>query len=582
MSESGEPAAALAPCVEAVAGLPVESEQAGGGELTARALVGGCGVGVLLALVNLYMGLKTSWWESGCIIASVLGFGLLAPLSRRGGRPYSVRENVITLTVASSVGAVPAAAGLLGALPALSQLEVNVSGGALAAWGVALGTLGVLAAFLLRRRLIVEESLPFPTGAATAEVVTALHGSGAERSGRGWAFGGVTLASMAVTWLRDARGWIPSMTAGTFTLGMAWSPMLLGIGATVGPHMGLSLLLGSLVAWWGLAPWLAGSGLVAGEYGPLVEWLVWPGVGLMVGSAGVSLAGQVRQLAAAARDVRALGEDGSGRWTMGVGLAAVAAVVGLGSGPLGLDVGHLLLALLLLLPLCAVCARAAGQTDISPVSYMGNLTQVAAGALPGVAKGLPANVAAGAVTSGAAAHAGVALWALKAGHVLGVSPRRQLAAQLLGVAVGAAVSVPAYLLLARAQGLGSDALPAPAAHQFRAIAALSVGGLDGLPPHAGLAAGVGLIAGAVLALLARGRLARVLPSPMGMGIAFIIPGAYGVTLCVGALAVAAARWRWPEATRRQAPALGAGAIAGESLVGVLVAALVALGLMRPG
>jgi uncharacterized oligopeptide transporter (OPT) family protein len=488
------------------------------------------------------------------------------------------------------VGAVPAAAGLLGALPALAMLGLEVPGWGVAAWGLALGALGVLAAFLLRRRLIVEEGLPFPTGAATAELITTLHSSGGASAGRARGLMGVGLGAAVVTWLRDALAWIPSLSslpgtlaglpAGTFTLGVAWSPMLLGIGIMTGPHMALSMLLGALVAWVGLAPWLLRAGVVAGGYEAFSAWLTWPGVGVMVGAAAVALAGQARSFTVAARDVRALGTEGAGRWVLGVGLAAVLATLALASGVFGLSVAQTLLVLALLLPLCAVCARAAGQTDISPVSQMGQLTQVATGALlPG---GVGPNVAAGSVVAGAAAHTGVCMWALKAGHDLRASPRNQLAAQLVGVALGATVAVPAYLLLVRAWPLGSEALPAPAAHQFRAMAELSVKGLAGLPPHAALAAGVGFAVGALLTLLARGRLARVLPSPVALGIGFLMPAAYAVTLCVGALGMALARWRWPEPTERHAPALGAGAIAGESLLAVLAAALIALGVMRPG
>ncbi|XXF79026.1 OPT/YSL family transporter [Myxococcaceae bacterium GXIMD 01537] len=569
--------------------VPARAE-AGGAELTVRALAVGCAIGALLAVTNVYMGLKTSWWESGCILSSVLGLGVLGPLTRRGGAPYSVLENNLTQTAASAVGAVPAAAGLLGSMPALAMLGHSVPAWAVAAWGLALGLLGVLAAFLLRPRLIVEEALPFPTGAATAELLSTLHGAGEARARRAWGLGGVTLASMAVTWLRDARGWLPQLSAlpgqlaglpaSTFTLGVAWSPMLLGIGAMAGPHMGLSMLLGSLGAWAGLAPQLVRSGVApGGGYEALAGWLIWPGVGLMVGAAAAALAGQARSLVQAARDMGALGGAGVGRWVAGVGLAALAVVLAL-AGVLGMSLGQALLALVLLPPLCAVCARAAGQTDIAPVSQMGQLSQAAAGALaPG---GLAPNVAVGAVVSGAAAHTGVSLWALKAGHLLGASPRRQLLAQWVGVAVGAAVAVPAYQLLVAAWPPGSEALPAPAALQFRAVAELSVRGLAGLPPGAALAAGVGAVVGAVLTLAARGRWARWLPSPVAMGIGFIVPAAYGVTLCLGALAVAGARRVWPEATGRQAPGLGAGAIAGESLLGVFIAALLALGVMRPG
>lgn len=590
MSRGGEPAVAVVP---PAVGAPVESPPVPvPRELTARALAVGCAIGVLLAIINVYMGLKTSWWESGCIIASVLGFGALGPLTRRSRSPYSALENNLTQTTASSVGSVPAAAGLLGAIPALTLLGQSVSGWAVVAWGLVLGALGVLCAYLLRRRLIVEEGLPFPTGAATAELIGTLHSTEEKRAGRAWGLGGVTLASMALTWVRDALGWIPGMSAlpgmlagvpaATFTLGIAWSPLLLGIGAMAGSHMGLSMLAGGVTAWGVLAPGLVRAGVVEGGYEALSGWLTWPGVGLMLGAAAVSLVGQARDFAGALRDVRGLGGEGAERWVVGVGLLAVLAVLGLGAGVFGLSVGHLVLVLALLLPLCAVCGRAAGQTDISPASFMGQFTQVASGALLPGGAGAGPNIAAGSVTSGAAAHAGVSLWALKAGHLLGASPRRQLIAQLVGVGVGAAVSVPVYLLLARAYTLGSEALPAPAARQFRMLAELSVGGFSALPPHAGLAAAVGFAVGVVLSLAGRGRLGRVLPSPVALSIGFLVPAAYAVTLCAGALLVVGARRFWPEASERHAPALGAGAIAGESLMGVLVAALLALGLMQQG
>ncbi|MFP2911052.1 OPT/YSL family transporter, partial [Pyxidicoccus sp. 3LFB2] len=108
-------------------------------ELTVRALAAGLLIGGLLAVTNVYMGLKTGWWESGAVTSAVLGFSTLATVSRRRGSPYTPLENNITQTAASSVGAMPAAAGLLGALPALTLLGISVPGWGVAAWSVALG-----------------------------------------------------------------------------------------------------------------------------------------------------------------------------------------------------------------------------------------------------------------------------------------------------------------------------------------------------------------------------------------------------------------------------------------------------------
>jgi uncharacterized oligopeptide transporter (OPT) family protein len=170
--------------------------------LTLRAAVAGALVGLPLAVGNLYMGLKTGWWDSGSITASIVGFALLGALSRPGGRAGPL-ETTAAMSLAAAMGAAPAAAGLLGALPALALLGRPVPAWAAAGWGMALGALGVLLALWLRRRLIEEEGLPFPTGLATAEVIAALHAGGA--GGRGRALLGGAGVAAAVAWLRGGR-----------------------------------------------------------------------------------------------------------------------------------------------------------------------------------------------------------------------------------------------------------------------------------------------------------------------------------------------------------------------------------------
>src|ERR1700687_1147249 len=97
-------------------------------ELTARSVITGGLIGILLALINVYMGLKTGWWETGNITASLLGFVLGTGLLRRRSS-YSPGENNPTQTIASSMGAMPATAGLLGAIPALALVGYGWGGG---------------------------------------------------------------------------------------------------------------------------------------------------------------------------------------------------------------------------------------------------------------------------------------------------------------------------------------------------------------------------------------------------------------------------------------------------------------------
>ncbi|EAU65969.1 putative membrane protein [Stigmatella aurantiaca DW4/3-1] len=218
--------------------------------------------------------------------------------------------------------------------------------------------------------------------------------------------------------------------------------------------------------------------------------------------------------------------------------------------------------------------------DISPVSQMGQLTQVASGTVFPGPTGL--NVAAGSVVAGAVAQTGVSLWSYKAGHLLKSSPARQMLSQMLGVLVGSLVSVPVYLLLVDTYGLG-EALPVPSAHQFRIVASVSIQGLEGLPPYAARAAAIGFFVGAGLTLAARGRLERLVPSAVAMGLGMLLPAHYAITIGLGALLVTVARRVRPDMVDAHMPALGAGAIAGESIMGLLIAALVALELIqRPG
>jgi uncharacterized oligopeptide transporter (OPT) family protein len=592
--EPQEPPAPADPSPQSARLAPVPGAPAEGAEFTVRALVGGCLIGSLLAISNVYMGLKTGWWESGSIMAALLGFSGLSALSRRRGGAPAVLETNLVQTTASSVGAMPAAAGLLGTLPALALMGFSVPAWSVVVWGASLGVIGVLATHLLRRRLLEEEALAFPTGVATAELVTAMHQGGrVQQPGRARALLGAGLSSMAVTWLRDVLAWVPAMTAApgrlgtlpaaSLTWGFGWNPLALGIGIIVGLPMGLSVLLGAALAWGVIAPSLVGAQVLDASkgYEAFATWLTWPGVGLMVGSAVVSLAAQARSLLGAVRDMRALGGVGGGvsRWLIGAGLATCAVVLVLGYWVFGLSLPHMLMALALVLPLCAVCGRGAGQMDVAPVGPMGQVAQAASGTL---FPGSPTlNVAAGSVVAGAVAQTGVSLWSLKAGHLLGASPSRQLRAQLLGVLVGAAVSVPAYLLLVKAYGLGSEALPVPTAHQFRAVAELATLGLSGLPPYAAQASAMGFAVGAALTLASRGRLERFVPSAVAMGIGFILPAYFAVTIATGSLLAALVRRVRPQELGQHLPAIGAGTIAGESLTGLTIAGLRALGVI-PG
>ena len=216
----------------------------------------GCVLGALLAAANTYTALALGFLDGGYIVASVVSFAYFAPL-RGLGKAYSVLENNLTQTIASSAAGMSIVAGLAGPIPALALLGHQYPAWALMLWGFGLSCVGVAVA-VLRTRLLVTDALPFPTGAATAEVILAMH-SGASTALRRARALVIACFRRAFTWLRDVTGLIPAelllpgtlfgMSLASLSIGVSLSPMTFSTGVLMGFHASWSMLLGSLLGW---------------------------------------------------------------------------------------------------------------------------------------------------------------------------------------------------------------------------------------------------------------------------------------------------------------------------------------------
>ncbi|HRC55395.1 MAG TPA: OPT/YSL family transporter, partial [Kofleriaceae bacterium] len=159
----------------------------------------------------------------------------------------------------------------------------------------------------------------------------------------------------------------------------------------------------------------------------------------------------------------------------------------------------------------------------------------------------------------------------------------QLYAQLCGVVVGAAVVVPAFMLIIPDPSvLGSDAWPAPSCVVWAGVSKAFSNGIDQLHPTARTAIGIGLALGVGMTLLekfAPARLRTYLPSPNGLGLAMVIPGSNCVAMFVGGLIADQLRRRRPALAERYVVPTASGLIAGESLMGIVIAGLVVAGVL---
>jgi uncharacterized oligopeptide transporter (OPT) family protein len=336
-------------------------------------------------------------------------------------------------------------------------------------------------------------------------------------------------------------------------------------------------------------PRLIAAGIVpSAEHSDALSWLLWPAVALVLSSSLTALALQWQTLAGGFADVGALllrrnqpandvpaANGGGVRALLALVLVSVTLIVVIAYEVLGLAPLRTLLALTLAAALAVVCARGAGETDIAPAGDMGGLMQL----LFGSPLQRASSLACGGIATAEATQTAQMLWAFKAGHKLGANPRHQVLAQLLGAIVGALVVVPTYDVVARAYGIGSERLPAISVLSWEATAAAVQGGLAGLPPYAAVAAAIAFAFGSLLTLLGRTRIAPYVPSSVGLGIGCLMPLSMTASLFIGAVLVTLSAAVWPDWTRDHIESVAGGAIAGESLAAVALAALIAFGVI---
>lgn len=588
-----------------------EGTHAAGAELSVRAVLLGALLSAVLSGANAYLGLFAGMTVSASIPASVISMGLLRAF---GG---TILENNQVQTAASAGES--AAAGAIFTLPAMILL------GAWADFDLRLsailvglgGVLGVLFTILLRRALVVPDDLPFPEGAATAEVLRAGHargkrgeaspGLGFLAAGAGW--GGLCkLAESGIALSKATVEGAFSVGSKVFYFGAGVSPALVAVGYIVGFEVALVVFLGGAVNWFFVLPFAVSPDLAAE---PLdLAWKTWSektrylGVGAMtVGGMGALF--QVRQaiLDALATGWQALRHGGSEK----VGddlrdrdlpfrfvlLAIFAALIPLFLVFFELTEQGLLSALLSCLVLIfgflfsSVAAYMAGLVGSSnnPVSgvtiatiLFTSLFLAAYNSLGvGSAAGPAVAILVGTVVCTAAAIGGDNVQDLRAGQILGATPYRQQIMQLIGVVVAAFVLGPVLQLLMDAYGFGTatpehpNALRAP---QATLMASVSEGVFGGRLPWGYFSGGVALgLMVIVLDSYLRSRRVAFRVPVLAFALGLYLPWELSVPVLLGGLL---ARQFSTQRAARSGVLAAAGLITGEALMGIILAAMVAV------
>ncbi|HWV39815.1 MAG TPA: OPT family oligopeptide transporter [Vulgatibacter sp.] len=576
-------------------------------QLTVRAVGTGMVIGGVLSLCNIYAGLKVGWGFNMSITAALLAFGFWKVTEAFGARPFGMLENNINQTAASSAASI-SSAGLVAPIPALTLLTGQVlSWGALVLWTFSVCLVGIAVAVGLRRQMIEVDKLPFASGIAAAATLREMYAKGKEAMQRVSMLLGAGIVAAVVKIAAEVwkiprlafPGAIASSSGGALAqkglagaslknLTFALDPSLLmvGVGGIIGIRASASMALGAVLAWAIVGPmalergWAATGAEDAVWFGPMLTWLLWPGVAMMVTASLTSFAFSWRSIGRALRGAagrsQGAGEDRgdvpSKVFLGAVAFALVLSVV-LQWSLFGIGAFVATLGVLLTFVLAIVSGRVSGETGITPVGAMGKVTQLVFGV---VAPGQAApNLMAANVTGGAASQCADLLHDLKTGHLLGAVPRLQAVAQFFGAMAGALLGSFGYLIIVRDPSiLLTDEWPAPAVAAWKAVAEIFMKGLEAMPAGAMAAMAWAGAAGIVLAVLEKvlpGKVRAWVPSPASLGLAFVIPAYNSISMLIGAVAALVAGKVAPGWAARFAIVLAAGLIAGESITGVAMA-----------
>ncbi|KAK9866588.1 hypothetical protein WJX84_002121 [Apatococcus fuscideae] len=285
-----------------------------------------------------------------------------------------------------------------------------------------------------------------------------------------------------------AWGWVLSPSFG-----------YIGQGMIMGPRTAWSMLAGALLGWAWLGPAARQKGWAPG---PITKqtgaagWILWVSLAIMLGDSLTSLSilmctstWRIIQRQRNEKSNRALQQETEDPcppenrvptywWVAGL-VASAAFCTAVLVPMMGMPLYEPLAAVILALLVAVLAVRALGETDLNPVSGVGKLSQlIFAVVAPG---NVVSNLVAGAIAEAGAQQAGDMMQDFKTAHLLGVCPRSQFYAMLLGSGASVLLSVCAYSLYTYAWVVPGPELPAPTAGIWLDMAELVNNGH--LPPH---------------------------------------------------------------------------------------------------
>ncbi len=226
-------------------------------ELTFTSVLFGIVLAIMFGVVNAYLGLKVGMTISASIPAAVVSMSITRIIMKRD----SILENNMVQTIGSAGESLTA--GAIFTIPAMflwaKTLGIEAPSILLITLiGMCGGILGVMFMIPLRKALIVKEheNLPYPEGSACADVLLAGEEGGekARATFQGFAIGGLfKLISDGLMVVPSRLEWAISKPINSF-FGFETLPALLGVGFIIGKRVAGLMLAGSILGWFVIIP----------------------------------------------------------------------------------------------------------------------------------------------------------------------------------------------------------------------------------------------------------------------------------------------------------------------------------------
>lgn len=572
-------------------------------ELTLTSIITGVILAVVFSAANAYLGLRVGLTVSASIPAAVISMGVIRILLRRN----SILENNIVQTIGSAGESV--AAGAIFTLPALflwagegvaqkpSLLEITL----ISLMG---GLLGVFFMIPLRNALIVKEhdTLPYPEGSACAKVLLAGEKDSANTS---TVFIGMGFAA-AIKFIIDGLKLVSSeisLKIKSFAgeIGTQIYPAVISVGYICGARISAYMFSGGVISWLVLIPLIVLFGADTTLYpadasinqlyesgGADAIWsnyIRYIGAGALAAGGVISLVKTfpliIKTFKGAVKNIKFTKFSPQNRTSHDINIKIVL---------LSIIILTILIWLIPAVPVsiigaiiivvfgfffATVSSRMVGLVGSSnnPVSGMAIATLLVATLTlkltgsDGIS-GMLSAIAIGSIICIVSAIAGDTSQDLKTGYILGATPRKQQIGEIIGVVVASLVIGGTLYLLDSAWGFGSEELAAPQATLMKIIVEGVMGG--NLPW--GL-----VLTGVFISVAAEIVGISVLPFAIGI----YLPVHLNACIMIGGLLrlmVEKSNSAHKETKVNNGILFASGMIAGEGLVGVILAILAVFGI----